>query len=601
MPENAKVTATEIARLAGVGRAAVSNWRKRHTDFPDPVGGTASSPEFDLPQVEEWLRDQGKLPEVSVEDRAWARLAATGSDIAANLGAVGELLLAHQRGEKHGTQLLVLPEIADLLHGRKAEIVFEELWRRFAQTQAWRVGLTPEALSDLMVGLADPKGGTLFDPACGAGSILRSAVRSGSTVIYGQEIDAGLAHLAEMWVALGGVRGEVRAGDSLRADSFPELRVDAVVSNIPFGDTNWGHDELGYDPRWEYGAPPRTEPELAWVQHALAHLRPGGSAVVLMPPSAASRRAGRRIRSELLRRGALRAVISLPAKAAAPHSIPLHLWVLRRPEGQAPAAASALLVDAADGEPALGYERIVATYRAFDRDEAVDEPGFARAVPVIELLDQDVDLTPARRQPAASAAADAADFAGARASMLALVARVAEVMPDLAVTDDPATPPTVSVSDLARSGALRILGPVRPAGGEGTAIALEPGDVLVPTVARQLTARVVGEEGGSLGVNLLLLRPDPDALDPWFLAGQIGSVANERQAASASGAYRFDVRRAQIPRRPLDQQRRVGEAFRQLAVFEEVVRQTATAGVDLVRTVREGLAGGALHPGDTAQ
>ncbi|WP_089247967.1 N-6 DNA methylase [Asanoa hainanensis] len=593
MPDNAKVTATEIARLAGVGRAAVSNWRKRHTDFPEPVGGTASSPEFDLTQVEEWLRDQGKLPEVSVEDRAWARLAATGSDIAANLGAVGELLLAHQRGEKHGNQLLVLPEIADLLHGRRAEVVFEELWRRFAQTQAWRVGLTPEALSDLMVGLADPKGGTLFDPACGAGSILRAAVRSGSTVVHGQEIDAGLAHLAEMWVGLGGVRGEVRAGDSLRADSFPELRVDAVVSNLPFGDTNWGHDELGYDPRWEYGAPPRTEPELAWVQHALAHLRPGGSAVVLMPPSAASRRAGRRIRSELLRRGALRAVISLPAKAAAPHSIPLHLWVLRRPEGQAPAAAAALLVDAGDGE---AYERIVATYRAFERAEPVDEPGFARAVPVIELLDQDVDLTPARRQPAASAVADAADFAGARASMLTLLARAAEVVPDLAVADDPVAPPTVSVSDLAKSGALRILGPVRPTGGEATPIALEPGDVLVPTVARHLTARVVGEAGGELGVNLLLLRTDPDALDPWFLAGQIGSVANERQAASASGAYRFDVRRAQIPRRPLDQQQRLGEAFRRLAVFEEVVRQTTTAGTDLVRTVREGLAGGALHP-----
>ncbi|GAA4227931.1 hypothetical protein GCM10022254_16830 [Actinomadura meridiana] len=38
------VTASEIARLAEVGRAAVSNWRRRFDDFPDAVGGTPASP-----------------------------------------------------------------------------------------------------------------------------------------------------------------------------------------------------------------------------------------------------------------------------------------------------------------------------------------------------------------------------------------------------------------------------------------------------------------------------------------------------------------------------------------------------------------------------
>lgn len=65
MPDNpTEVTAAEIARLAGVGRAAVSNWRRRHADFPRPVGGTETSPSFALPEVEDWLRAQGKLAEV---------------------------------------------------------------------------------------------------------------------------------------------------------------------------------------------------------------------------------------------------------------------------------------------------------------------------------------------------------------------------------------------------------------------------------------------------------------------------------------------------------------------------------------------------------
>lgn len=65
MQHNAtEVTAAGIARLAGVGRAAVSNWRRRHADFPKPVGGTETSPSFALAEVESWLRDQGKLAEV---------------------------------------------------------------------------------------------------------------------------------------------------------------------------------------------------------------------------------------------------------------------------------------------------------------------------------------------------------------------------------------------------------------------------------------------------------------------------------------------------------------------------------------------------------
>ncbi|SCE31770.1 hypothetical protein GA0115235_11661, partial [Streptomyces sp. DpondAA-F4a] len=76
MPENStEVTAAGIARLAGVGRAAVSNWRRRHADFPRPVGGTDTSPSFSLPEVERWLRDQGKLAEVPLRERVWQRLA----------------------------------------------------------------------------------------------------------------------------------------------------------------------------------------------------------------------------------------------------------------------------------------------------------------------------------------------------------------------------------------------------------------------------------------------------------------------------------------------------------------------------------------------
>lgn len=58
---NDEVTAADIARIAGVGRAAVSNWRRRHPDFPAPVGGPTNSPTFALSDVEAWLSANGRI------------------------------------------------------------------------------------------------------------------------------------------------------------------------------------------------------------------------------------------------------------------------------------------------------------------------------------------------------------------------------------------------------------------------------------------------------------------------------------------------------------------------------------------------------------
>ncbi|WP_250034332.1 helix-turn-helix transcriptional regulator [Paractinoplanes maris] len=97
MQQRARVTAADIARLAGVGRAAVSNWRKRYDTFPTPIGGTAASPQFDLDDVERWLADQGKLPAVADEDRLWRSLLAAAGDPAEALAVAGDHLLGRRQ------------------------------------------------------------------------------------------------------------------------------------------------------------------------------------------------------------------------------------------------------------------------------------------------------------------------------------------------------------------------------------------------------------------------------------------------------------------------------------------------------------------------
>ncbi|MFF9349568.1 N-6 DNA methylase [Streptomyces sp. NPDC014734] len=722
MPENStEVTAAGIARLAGVGRAAVSNWRRRHADFPRPVGGTETSPSFALSEIEQWLRDQGKLAEVPLRERVWQQLVGHPAGPVTALVHTGCALLVLRNDPATWREIGGVPdeEMADALAlvlddtltacfgpaaeaGRavrapgRAELLpsvpllrgaaelatgsgvpetFEFLLGRQLDANPRQYTLTPPGLARLMAALAETgerPARTVLDPAAGTGALLRAV--AGPAALHAQENDPGLAALTALRLALHADTGRAltaRSGDSLRADAFPRLTADAVLCHPPFNERNWGHDELAYDPRWEYGFPARTESELAWVQHALAHLREGGIAVLLMPPAAASRRSGRRIRADLLRRGALRAVIALPAGAAPPYGIPLHLWVLRRPGGGPPPSPELLLVDTAEpveppsavpgpAVPSGGRDRpdwqvvhgaVLDAWRSFDDGAlaaaggaggaggggagadgaaraakgafAEGRPDIGRTVPVIELLDDDVDLTPARHLPPPAAAGGPAELADVRRRLTETLGLTGTLTPPAVLPSDPAHWSLTTVGELARAGALRlrtggtgtgtarvltehdVLGSAAPSGNLPTdgppeePVLVEPGDVVVPVLGGGSVARVVDEAtaGAALGRNLHLLRPDPTALDPWFLAGFLRGTANNRRASSyASTATRLDARRLRVPRLPLAEQRRYGDRFRALAEFEDALRLVGRLGGQLVQGMYDGLTDGTVRP-----
>ncbi|MGA4849347.1 N-6 DNA methylase [Streptomyces sp. G5(2025)] len=692
-----EVTAAGIARLAGVGRAAVSNWRRRHGDFPKPVGGTETSPSFALAEVERWLRAQGKLVEVPLRERVWQQLAGhPAGPVTALLHAGCALLLVRDRppawlalsaasderlarllpGELESVvasrfgarreRAVRVPEPAELLPSvpllrgvaeLAAELgargTYEFLLGRQTDANPRQYTLTPAGPAALMAGLAastaepaasTPQPRTVLDPACGTGALLRAVAPRPDQYLYGQDSAPELAALTALRLALhSDATVRTMAADTLRADAYDDRRADVVLCHPPFNERNWGHDELAYDTRWEYGFPARAESELAWVQHALARLVDGGTAVLLMPPAAASRRSGRRIRADLLRRGALRAVIALPAGAAPPYNLPLHVWVVRRPGPAVRPAPELLLVEAAGVPDADGRDKqlwpavqdaVLDAWHRFDRHGTVEErPGLARSVPVLELLDDEVDLAPARRLPPPAAGSGTTELATVRTSLGEALRRAADLTPPLTLPPplapdgpaDPAAaarPPLTTVGELARAGALTLhTGTGAGSGGvpvltdhdvltggapsgtpheatpDDTVVRTEPGDVIVPVFGGGAAARVVDEStaGAALGRGLALLRPDPAALDPWFLAGFLRGTAGHRRASSyASTAARLDVRRLRLPRLPLAGQRGYSERFRELAAFEDALRLAGRLGERLVRGMHDGLTEGTL-------
>ncbi|EOD70282.1 HsdM family class I SAM-dependent methyltransferase [Amycolatopsis vancoresmycina] len=563
MDDDATVSAADIARLAGVGRAAVSNWRRRYPDFPQPVGGTASSPLFGLSAVAGWFRARGKKFELSAGERAWQRLRALGDDLdlAERVSRAG-VFLAFQAGISDtfdraldDPELLTL--LSELTHQAGPVEGFELLCRRYFEAHSRRLSATPEPVAELMARLAGPVS-TILDPACGFGAL---ALASGAKTVLGQDSDPMTASIAALRLKLRGIEAEVYAVDALREDAFAGRTAEAVLCDPPFNERAWGHDELVGDERWEYGLPPRGEPELAWVQHCLAHVEPGGTVAILMPGAAAGRRGGKRIRGNLLRAGAIRAVVTLAP--AGPD-----LWLLNRlAPGERP-PSTVLLAEAGDD---------LSTVEDHWRDFlARPETG----VRIIDLLDDDVDLTPARRR--------ARDEDPGQA-FLAVRARFAELIPQLPplepADDEPAF---TTIGELVKAGVVE----VRYAGVRADADhpLAEEGDVVASVTG---IAYVHSGPTRPVGAGLTVYRVDPARLDAAFLAGCLRAA--DLPATSAS--TRIDGRRVRIPRVPLAVQREYGRVFRRLAEFDEVLREAAEIGRDLVRLGFAGLVEGRLEPG----
>lgn len=105
---------------------------------------------------------------------------------------------------------------------------------------------------------------------------------------------------------------------------------DAIVVNPPFNES-FVDSSQGTD--WPFGTPPSHSHNFAWVQAVIAALTEDGRAAVLMPAAAggSNNRRESEIRQEMLERGALHAVVRLPAQVFPASSVDTAVWVLRRP------------------------------------------------------------------------------------------------------------------------------------------------------------------------------------------------------------------------------------------------------------------------------
>ena len=241
---------------------------------------------------------------------------------------------------------------------------YEYMVGEFAAEAGKKAGsfFTPSMVSELMGILTAPKSGdSIYDPTCGSGSLLiRTARHAGSldgVAICGQEMNGSSWSMARMNLFIHGIHdSDIKWGDTLsnpqHLDSDGNLKqFDVIVANMPFSLDKWaegfnsrqedGSSEddkkfkmtanLDRFHRFDWGVPPASKGDWAFLLHMLHSLRSNGRMAAVVPHGVLFRGSAEgRIRQIVIEKNLLDAVIGLPANLFYGTSIPACILVFKK-------------------------------------------------------------------------------------------------------------------------------------------------------------------------------------------------------------------------------------------------------------------------------
>lgn len=281
---------------------------------------------------------------------------------------------------------------------------YEYLMRHFATESGKSKGqfYTPAEVSRILakvvgIGPNTRQDQTVYDPACGSGSLLLKAAAEAprGMTIYGQEKDNATWALSKMNMILHGNEiAEIEKGDTITNPQFTKgdhLRTfDYIVMNPPFSVKSWNNGlENDYD-RFEYGRPPEKNGDYAFLLHALTSLKSHGKAAIILPHGVLFRGgAEAAIRTRLLKHGYVKGVIGLPANLFYGTGIPACIVILDKEN--AVARTGVFMVDASKGhikdgnKNRLRSQDIHKIVDTFNKQLEIDR--YSRMVPMSEIAD----------------------------------------------------------------------------------------------------------------------------------------------------------------------------------------------------------------------
>jgi type I restriction enzyme M protein len=269
--------------------------------------------------------------------------------------------------------------------------IYEYFLGKFAMTEGQKGGefFTPTSVVELIVEILEPYHGRIYDPACGSGGMFVQSARfvdqhaqnpSDEISIYGQEKTSETVRLCRMNLAVHGLSGDIRQGNSYYEDlhssvtKTTEGRFDFVMANPPFNVDKVDKDRLKGDPRFPFGLPSTDNANYLWIQHFYSSLSSVGRAGFVMANSASDARGSElEIRKKMIQAGAVDVMLSVGSNFFYTVTLPCTLWFFDQGKHGTPREDTVLFVDARHI-----YRQVDRAHREFTRAQIEMIAGLVR-------------------------------------------------------------------------------------------------------------------------------------------------------------------------------------------------------------------------------
>jgi type I restriction enzyme M protein len=242
------------------------------------------------------------------------------------------------------TELLrILGSIPMNIEGDAFGKIYEYFLGNFAMKEGQKGGefFTPTSIVKLIVEIIEPFHGLIYDPACGSGGMFVQSARfveehkknpSTEISIYGQEKVAETIRLCKMNLAVHGLSGDIREGNTYYEDLHGSLgKFDFVMANPPFNVSGVDKERIKGDPRFTLGMPSTDNANHIWIQAFHSALNEKGRAGFVMANSASDARGAElEIRKKLIQSNRVDVMISVGPNFFYTVTLPCTLWFFDR-------------------------------------------------------------------------------------------------------------------------------------------------------------------------------------------------------------------------------------------------------------------------------
>ncbi|PXF61182.1 MAG: hypothetical protein C4B59_05390 [Candidatus Methanogaster sp.] len=237
--------------------------------------------------------------------------------------------------------------------------IYEYFLGKFVMSEGQKGGefFTPTTLVKLIVEIIEPYHGRIFDPACGSGGMFVQSARhvakrranpSAQLSIYGQERVAETVRLCKMNLAVHGLDGDIRQGNTYYEDLHTSCdKFDFVMANPPFNVKKIDKERIKDDPRFPFGMPKPDNGNYIWIQVFYSALKKSGRAGFVMANSASDARGTElEIRKDLIKAGMVDVMVAVSSNFFYTVTLPCTLWFLYRGKKETDRADKVLFIDA---------------------------------------------------------------------------------------------------------------------------------------------------------------------------------------------------------------------------------------------------------------